>query len=455
MFSSVIDGIREAVEQSNVDSKQIIAIGLDGQMAGVMGIDQAGNAVTAYDSWLDTRCEKYMPMIKEWNEDQIVEITGCPITYAHGPKILWWKHEQPEIYNKIDKFVLPTTYIAGRLAGLRSEQAYIDYTHLHFTGFADVLQKKWSEQLLNAFQIDSSKMPRIVNPWDVVGKLQKRVADECGLVEGTPIVAGCGDAAATILGAGVTGKGEIVEVAGTASVLSCCVDEYKPDLKNKTLIYARSVLPDLWTPLAYINGGGQCLEWFRNLLSREDEKVSFDDLNLGASQIQAGSNELYFIPHFAGRVCPNNPLIRGSWIGLGWSHDKYSMYRSILESIAYEYRFYLDIIQSSNDHVIFKNVNALGGGSKSEVFNSIKANVLNVPYTTLETRDTAIVANAVIAGFGIGFYDDIGQKMKQIVKIKKQRLPNGEQHLVYRPYVDRYQQLINQLSPIYQNLKDF
>jgi xylulokinase len=454
MLASALTGIKKAVIDANIDSNRVVAIGLDGQMAGLLGIDESGNAVTPYDSWLDTRCEKYMPMIKEWGEEAFISITGCPVTYAHGPKILWWKHERPDVYDRIKKFITPTAYIAGKLAGLTAEQAYVDYTHLHFTGFADVEQKIWSETLLNAFQVDRSKMPRIVDPWDVVGTLQRSIAEYCGLPEGTPIVAGCGDTAANILGAGVTSKGNILDVAGTASVLSCCVDEYNPDTENKTLIYARSVLPSLWTPLAYINGGGQCLEWFKDMLGREGGQFSFDELNQGAGQIQAGSHGLYFIPHFAGRVCPNNPSLRGSWIGLGWSQDKYSMFRSILESIAYEYRYYLDIILKSSSRIVFSNVNVVGGGAKSELFNRIKADVLNVSYTTLETSDSAVLANVAIAGYGIGFFDDISSAMNSMIRKGQSILPNGESHSEYRVYADQYQALLNQLTPIYQSLKD-
>ncbi|MFC3343138.1 FGGY-family carbohydrate kinase [Paenibacillus abyssi] len=450
MLLAVIDGIREVKERSRIDPRYILAIGLDGQMAGIMGIDRDWNAVTSYDSWLDTRCEKYMPMMKE-QEEQIIQLTGSPVTYAHGPKILWWKHERPDVYKRIDKFILPTTYVAGSLAGLKAEQAFIDYTHLHFAGFGDVLRNRWSDELLHAFDISKDKLPRIVNPWDIIGHLTKENAKLCGLAEGTPIIAGCGDTAATILGAGITKAGSILDVAGTASVLSCCVNEYQPDTRTKTFIYARSVIPDLWTPLAYINGGGQCLAWFRDMMAMKEGKVTFDELNTGAARESAGSKGLYFIPHFAGRVCPNNPFLRGSWLGLNWSHHQAHMYRSILESIAYEYHGYLAVIRQLIPDARFTNVNVVGGGAKGDLFNSIKADVLNVPYTTLNNSDTATVASAVIAGYGIGFYTDIAETMNSIVKVKRKIEPNADNHKLYTPLAETYQRALEALTPIYRN----
>lgn len=454
IFSSVVFGIREVMERSGVNKRSVVALGLDGQMAGIMGIDHNWNAVTPYDSWLDTRCEPYMPMIKQWGEEQVIQITGCPVTYAHGPKVLWWKHERPEVYRKIDKFVVPTTYVAGRLAGLKSQDAYIDYTHLHFSGFADTANNKWSHLLLDTFKVNVDKMPGIVNPWDIIGTLTAPYAEACGLLEGTPITAGCGDTAATTLGAGITATGMIFDVAGTASVLSCSVDRYKPDVETKTLIYSRSVLPELWTPLAYINGGGQCLGWFRQQLSIEDNQISFDELNTMAAYETAGSEGLYFIPHFGGRVCPNNPLLRGGWIGLNWTHNKYSMYRAIMESIAYEYNSYFDIIKTANGGIQFTHANVVGGGAKSELFNSIKADVLNVPYSTLNINDTAPIANAVIAGYAIGLYKDIPSTIERFVKEKQRIEPDFERHQVYQKYTKSYKSLLEKMTSVYEEISN-
>jgi len=453
MFSSVLDGIRNVMEQTNIAPQSVLAIGMDGQMAGIMGIDRQGEAVTPYDSWLDTRCEKYIPLIKNWGEEEFIRITGCPVTYAHGPKILWWKHEKPEAYGRIAKFVLPTSYIAGRLCELAADEAYIDYTHLHFSGFADVLKMTWSDVLLEAFQIDRDKMPRIVYPWDVVGNLSKRNAELCGLIEGVPVVAGCGDTAATIFGAGITSNGQLLDVAGTASVLSCCVDEYSADVDSKTLIYARSILPGLWTPLAYINGGGQCLAWFKELLTRQGDPVSFDELNEGAAGQSVGSDDLYFIPHFSGRVCPNNPFLRGSWFGMKWSHNSYHLFRSILESIAYEYKVYLDTLSQLVKDIPFTQVTVVGGGARSDLFNSIKADVLNVPYAKLDNNDTALLANAVIAGYGVGFYDSLSGTMERMVQTSHQVLPQSNHHTQYVTYASNYNKLLQCLTPIYQELQ--
>ncbi len=454
IYGSVLRTVEAVMQSSGADPAGVLGIGMDGQMAGIMGIDGDWNAVTPYDSWLDTRCEKYIRLIKSEAEDLAVSITGCPVTYAHGPKVLWWKHERPEAYARISKFIMPSTYAAGRLAGLKAPQAYIDYTHLHFSGFGDVEGKRWSGELLDRFGVDGGKMPEVVEPTRVIGGLTRGAASQCGLLEGTPVVAGCGDSAATSLGAGVTRKGICFDVAGTASIFSCCVDSFNPDVKNKTLLYARSVIPGLWIPMAYINGGGLCIRWFRENLTGREKLMSYRELDEEASGLPAGSGGLIFLPHFGGRVCPNNPDVRGTWVGLNWSHGRGHMYRAILEGIAYEYAVYLKILRELAGEVPISEVLATGGGARSRVFNSIKADVLGVPYTTMSDSDTATFGSAVIAGYGTKVYNDFDQALKQRNSELDRISVHEGRHAEYGRYTEIYAKLFSELGDTFRTLNE-
>lgn len=454
MYGSVLRTVKTVMAKSGIAPDDVAGIGVDGQMAGILGIDREWQAVTWYDSWLDTRCEKYIDIINRKAEEKVIAITGCPVTYAHGPKILWWKHEQPEVYQKIDKFILPSTYAVGRLGGLTSEQAYIDYSHLHFSGFGDVEQLCWSDVLLDLFEVEKEKMPRICNPWDIVGHLTAEAAAQCGLIPGIPLVAGCGDSAATSLAAGVTQKGVMFDVAGTASIFSCCVDQYKPDLTNKTLLYARSIVPGLWIPMAYINGGGMCLEWFREQLTGPDGGISFRELDEEAAMVNPGSEGLIFLPHFSGRVCPNNANVRGSWIGLHWSHKKGHLFRSIMEGIAYEYDSYFRIIRELIEDAAFTQVYAIGGGARSALFNAIKADVLGIDYQTLQLGDTAPLGSALVAGFGVGLYSDLKTAADAMIRFESRTTFNECHHLAYRKYSEAYAGVFEALGSTFKAIAE-
>ncbi|MCT4687358.1 xylulokinase [Vallitalea sp.] len=448
IYQSVVQGIRKIIEHSKIQPKDIVAVGMDGQMAGIMGIDDRFQPVGNYDSWLDNRCEVYMDYIRSYSEEKIIKITGAPISYAHGPKIIWRKKTRPNEYSRIKKFIMLTTYVAGRLVDMKWEDAYIDYTYLHFSGFGDVNKKEWSTQLLNYFDVDIEKMPRICNPWDIVGEVSEKGSNDSLLAVGTKIIAGCGDTAATILGAGGTRPSIAVDIAGTASVFACCTDKYIPDIENKTLIHARSIIDGLWTPLAYVGGGGQCLAWFKDSVVNQ-VGLSFDDLNQEASQVPAGSDGLIFIPHFSGRTCPNNPRIRGSWLHMNWFHTRGFLFKSIMESIAFEYKFYTNTLYKLSNEVNLKTIYGVGGGAKSSLFAQIKASVLNCNYIPMDRPDSATLACAVVAGYGVGLYQDIETTIQRFISTKNTISSNEQEYMVYLEQYKRYIRYIELLENMY------
>ncbi len=130
----------------------------------------------AFDSWLDMRCQPYIEAMDRQAGDRITELTGCAPTCDHGPKILWWMHERPADFARIAKFVTPAGYVAGTMAGLKADQAFMDYTFIHFTGFSDSKAVAWSPELCDRFGLDRSKLPEIVEPWRVVGEVTPAAA---------------------------------------------------------------------------------------------------------------------------------------------------------------------------------------------------------------------------------------------------------------------------------------
>ena len=261
-LASVCQCIRRCLSESGLPSSGVAALGIDGQMAGVLGIGADGKNVTPYDSWLDTRCGPYIKDMKKRAGREIVRRAGGPASFNHGPKILWWKSERPEVYRQIAAFVQPGGYAAMRLCGLSAAEAFIDTSYLHFSGFADNRRQKWDAKLCQTFDVDMGKLPRIVASDQVIGQVTGPMARRCGLRAGVPVIAGCGDTAASFLACGATREGLCVDVAGTASVFAASTTQFKADTKYDVLGWGRSATPGLWHPYAYINGGGMNLVWF-------------------------------------------------------------------------------------------------------------------------------------------------------------------------------------------------
>ncbi len=156
-----------------LNPKEIAAIAFDSQMAGVGLIDEDFKPVARFDSWLDMRCQPFIEWMDQEAGDRITQLTGCPPTCDHGPKMLWWKNEQPELYRQTAKFVMPGTYVAGKIAGLKADQAFIDHTYIHFSGFSDAQKTIWSKELCERFGLDMDKLPRIIDPCDIVGEVSE------------------------------------------------------------------------------------------------------------------------------------------------------------------------------------------------------------------------------------------------------------------------------------------
>ncbi len=458
IYISVINTIKECVQKANIDVRNVEGIAIDGQMAGICSIDKDWNAATPYDSWLDTRCAPYITKLKT-EESKIISLAGGPPSFTHGAKMLWWKNEKPEIFKKITKFIMPSAYVAGKLANLTASDAYIDYTYIHFSCFADILNNCWSEDLCKVFGIPLEKLPRIAKPWDIIGRLNKKAAEQTLLNSGIPIAAGCGDTTAAMLGAAFNRVGMIFDVAGTASVFSACLDKFVPDVENKTLFTARLVSEDLWYSLAYINGGGLNLRWFRDeILNNNSFSKSIKDpyvlLDAMASKVKAGSEKLFFIPHLGGRMCPNISYLKGSWIGLDWRHGISHMYRSLLEAVAYEYVIYMDIEKSLVPELKFDKARVIGGGAKSKLWNKIKSNVLGIPYEKLNREEFGVFGSAILAGYATGIFKDLKNTPEQFNSIQYRIEPDMETHRFYRPYINYYKFLMEDIKKIFKNLEN-
>ncbi len=450
IIGSVARTIRQAIEKAGIDAKQIAAACVDGQMAGIMGVDKQGNAATYYDSWLDTRCNKQMKQMRERAGKRVTEITGGPITYTHGPKILWWKEEQREAYDKIYKFVLPHGFVTMQMCGLSGDEAYFDYTCLQYSGFGDNLNKQWSDELLATFDIAKDKMARIASPFEIVGKVCKQFAQQSGMAEGTPVVAGMGDTASSVFGSGMVQRGMVQDIAGTASVLCCVVDAYQPDTEFETMTMMRSPIDGTWFPLAYINGGGMCVRWFRDNFTG-NPAASYDELQAEAQRVDAGSEGVIFVPHFAGRVLPQNPYVKGSFVGLDWKHTRGHLYRAVLEGIGYEYAYYYDVLKKLFPDVSFERLYSLGGGAKSALFSQIKADILGIPVSTFAMGETALVGDAAVAGTAVGIFEDCTKPLAQAMQENRRFAPDENKHAIYRPFAMEYRNVIRALESVYKS----
>ncbi len=436
---------------ARVGPKAVKGIAIDGQMAGITGVGDDGRNVTPYDSWLDTRCAPYITSMQKSAGAEVTRKAGGPPSFNHGPKILWWKAERPAEYSRIRAFVTPGGYAAMRLCGLDGSRAFIDSSYLHFSGFADSRSGTWDKELCARFGIDPAILPRIVPPHSVVGELTPAMAGACGLAAGVPVVAGCGDTAASFLSCGAVRPGTCVDVAGTASVFAGTESEFRADTELMVMSCGHSATPGLWHPYAYINGGGMNLEWFRTEIAGAArgagaEPPSFDELNRIAGEVEPRADDPIFVPHLGGRVSPSWPNLRGAWAGLTWSHGLGHLYRGALEGVALEYGIYLGALEKLYGAGRVKEVRVTGGGEKSAVWNRIKADILGVPVVQIVGGGGAPMGSALLAAYGVGVVKDLEEAAARWVRTGTITEPDPARAAIARRRLERYEELLVALN---------
>jgi len=446
--------IREALKKSKINKKDIQGISIDSQMGGIMAIDKDYDPVTYYDTPLDGRSAEENKYMHENFGDLIIEKNGSFSTF--GNKILYWKkrNEWREIY----KFIQPSSFVAGKLAGLKGEDAYIDDTFLCFSGFADLQKSEWSDELIKKMDIDGAKLPRILKSSEIIGEITKKASEDTGIPAGIPISAGCGDQSAGFIGAGVLEHGQLVDVSGTACIFGACIEDYRYDLKNKTLACMRSAIGDNYHLISVVLAG-RTHKWFVDEFFAEDKervkregKDIYSTLDKLAAGLEPGSGGLVAIDYLQGRFFPPDPNTRGLFIGHTWAHKKIHFYRAILESIAYDHFLTKAIIKELVPEIIFDKVTAIGSGARSKLWMEIKSNILQIPYQTLTRSDLSTFGSAIIAGCSNGVFRNIGEIRKKFIKPGLSIFPVKDADKKYIKYIEIYKDLFSVLSDIYKRL---
>lgn len=457
-YLSALDTVHKAVMQSKISPKAVLGIGLDSQMASTIRIDKDWNPLDQMECYLDTRFQTQRDRIMNEHSNFILDSNGF---YPYvGPRLMWWKEELLDEYKRTCKVVMLNAYVGGCMAGLKADQAYIDPTYIGTTGLSDIRRFSWSQEMADLMNIELEKLPRIVQPWEIIGELTPAAADACGLVPGIPIAAGVGDAVAGWIGVGAVEPGIVVDTSGTAHHLALCVDNYQPDMENKVLTHFPSAIPGQWYSFGYTAGTGRSHTWFIDEFCLTEDERSGDgkqrvyaQLDELAKEIPPGSEGLIFIPHLGGRMCPYAPNVRGVWMGFTWKNNRAHFYRALLESIAYEFFTYLKVARSLYPDTLFSRVIVIGGGAKSELWTQIKADVLGIPHAaTINRQDFAPLGSAIIAGYAVGLFDDIAETAKGFASISRDVFPDEANRDIYREFAEFYDQVFAEMSPTFDKL---
>ena len=441
ILDAVDESLKIAFTKSAIPPENIIAITVDAMISGTVGINDEGVPTTPYTTTLDTRFSSHMDQMIKSYEPRIRELvgSGSPVIAA---KILWHLENASKSQSVTSKFVTAGGLVGGHLAGLKAEDAFVDPTVLWAFGLSDTKNSKWSKELLEKLKVPESYLPAIIPSTKIVGGLSPVVAKKTGLLSGTPIVAGMGDQAAGFLGAGLSTSGDFGESAGTYLVLSHHTDKFEPDSAGRFDVVP-SVFANNWQQQAVIIGGGHTRNWAENLLvfNSDSLKKDFDSL---VDSVSIGSDGLVFVPHLGGQNGPIRTNMRGSWLGLEWSHSRANMARAVLESLAYESVIAIDSMSNSDERTA--PVMVFGGGTASKTALQIKADVTGRTYCNLGDIAPANLAAAMTGAFAVGEIEDVQKIIREHLKPAELVNPNEGNHEEYKSFKKNYQEAINLIA---------
>lgn len=431
-WEAIVEGVKEVLAHPGVVASEIAGIGVDGQSWSAIPVDKEGEVLAKTPIWMDTRsrdiCEDVKSVI---GEDKIFDIAGNDFLPSYTtPKMIWFKREHPEIFDKVSLFVQSNSYIVYKLTGKFSQDLSQGYG-IHFFNMTTL---KYEDALAKEMGLSSSLVPELYRCDEVVGKVTKEAAALTGLTEGTPVVAGGLDAACGTLGAGVYQSGQTQEQGGQAGGMSICMDSA---LAHKKLILSTHVVPGMWLLQGGTVGGGGTLNWYKREFG---EDISFGDLTIPAESVSPGSDGVIFLPYMAGERSPLwNPDAKGVFYGLSFDKTKGHMVRAILEGVAYSLRHNLLTAEEAGAKVDV--MNAMGGSSNSLLWTQIKSDVtgktIKVPSSDTATTQGA----AILAGIGSGIYKDYDEAVKKTIVITRTHEPNMKNHEIYKKYMNLYLQL--------------
>lgn len=429
---AVCGAIRRVLEKGKISPEQICGIGIDGQSWSAIAIDQEGKVLTNTPIWMDTRAQSICDRLnEEIGADQIFSVSGNSLQPSYTTaKIIWYKENLPDVYDKIHKILQSNSYIAYKLTGSISQDVSQGYGLHCFR----MREGTWDEEMCRKLGIPMEFLPDIVNCDTIVGTVTAKAAQESGLCEGIPVVAGGLDAACGTLGAGVIHPGETQEQGGQAGGMSICMDSYKADPR---LILGYHVVPGQWLLQGGTTGGGGVMRWFEREFGdfeRAEEKTtgisSLQQLNEIAQKVAPGCDGVVFLPYMAGERSPIwNPDAKGVFYGLDFSKTKGHMVRGCMEGVALSLRHNLETAREAGAEV--EVLRAMGGSANSLLWTQIKADVTGKTIIVPSSDTATTLGAAILAGVGTGFYKDYEEAVALTVKETRRHEPDKNNKEIY------------------------
>jgi len=452
-WKAVVETIRKILEK-DIEGNQIAGLAVASQREAVVPLGENGEVLYNGIIWLDRRTESQTERIRSLLDESMVRhVTGVGINPVFSAsKILWLKENFPKVFYKTKVFLSAKDFIIYKLTG----EKVTDYSMASRTMLFDIRRKTWSTEICSALDIPLDKLPLPRESSIVVGEVSSQASGETLLPRGLPVVNGGGDRPCECLGAGVIKEGEANIGTGTGSTFEAPLGKPKPDLKGRINCCCH-VIPDAWEYEASISTTGGALRWFKDVFgekevdeARKTGRDPYDLIIQTAAEINPGADGLFFYPYLAGAFPPRgDSRARAVFFGISLFHSKGHFARAILEGVAFQYLFMLELLRELG--VSIAEISMVGGETKSDFWNQLKADVTGIRIRVPEVEDAAAMGAALLAGIGTGQYASVHKAVESTVRTRKVYVPNAEKHSSYLKLYEKYEALYALISKGYDN----
>ena len=398
---------KAALERLGADED---AVGLSGQMHGLVCLDVEDRVLRPAILWNDQRTATACAEIEERvGLERLVSLTGNrALTGFTAPKLLWLRDNEPDVYARIHRIVLPKDYVRLRLTG----EWAIDAADASGTLLFDVAHRRWSTDVLDALEIPAEWLPPVSE---------------------STAIAGAGDQQAAALGVGVIAPGTVSVVLGTSGVVLAALPAYAHDPEARVHAFCHAA-PNLWEAMGVMLNAAGSLRWFRDAFAPD---ASFEALAAEAAECEPGADGVLFLPYLQGERTPHaDPGATGAFTGLSLRHGRAALTRAVLEGVAYGLRDALELLRELG--VDASTGRASGGGARSRTWLEIVASVLGLPLERCSVDEGSAYGAALLAGVATGRFSTVEEAVQACVRVRETVEPNEAWSSSYEAGYARY-----------------
>lgn len=434
-YSQTVEGIRELVREC--DRSQVAGISFGGQMHGLVTLDEQDQVIRPAILWNDGRSAEETEYLNEKIGKEKLSAYTANIAFAGftAPKILWMRKNEPELFARVKKIMLPKDYLAYRLSG----SFCTDLSDASGMLLLDVKNRRWSSEMLEICGITEQMLPKLYESYEVVGTLKESVADDLGLPRQVKVIAGAGDNAAAAVGTGTVGEGRCNISLGTFGTIFISSHTFGVDSHNALHSFCHA--DGYYHLMGCMLSAASCNKWWNETILRTDD---FAAEQAGITKL--GENPVIFLPYLMGERSPhNNPKARGMFIGMSMDTTREDMTQAVLEGVSFGLRDSLEVARSLGIDV--QRTRICGGGAKSPLWRRMIASIMNLKVEMIENEEGPALGGAILAAVGCGEYPDVETAAARLVHVTDTIEPEPE-------LVEKYEERYRKFHALYPAVKE-